>query len=247
MSDTLRRQVRPGVDASGASDRAELQRLEQIYDAYSADARCQRIWSDTAARFMADRKWELIADVLRRERIDVATARVLNLGAGDGKDGARLIDLGIRADRIFALDLLTRFVRQARLSYAWMATVAGDAGRLPFEDERFDLVYQSTMMSSVLDASRRRQILEEVRRVLRPGGVFLSYDVRYPNPWNRHTRPVRVAELERGLAGWRVKTWSTTGLPPLLRIVAPLSLAACRAIETIPPLRSHLLALARKP
>jgi len=83
--------------------------------------------------------------------------------------------------------------------------------------------------------------------VMTPGGIFLSYDTRYPNPWNRHTRPLPAPELSRAFEGWFMETWSLTGLPPLLRLLAPWSLPLCRALESVPVLRSHLLTLARKP
>jgi ubiquinone/menaquinone biosynthesis C-methylase UbiE len=118
---------------------------------------------------------------------------------------------------------------------------------LPFRDETFDVVYQSTVISSVLDATRRVAILREAGRVLRSGGVLISYDTRYPNPWNRHTRPLPTAELRNALPGWNLSAISLTGIPQIIRPLSRISLSLCRMVEAVPVLRSHLLVSARKP
>jgi SAM-dependent methyltransferase len=84
------------------------------------------------------------------------TARVVGLDASSGM-------LGIAArDAAAALTAVER----DRLEL-----VVGDAARLPFADASFDLVVASFVLQLVSD---RRATLREVRRVLRPGGVFAS-------------------------------------------------------------------------
>jgi ubiquinone/menaquinone biosynthesis C-methylase UbiE len=189
----------------------------------------------------------LIARILADEGMKLEEAWIVDLGAGDGKDLATFRELGARGDRLVALDVLPEVAGIARRHHPWMSCVAADSASLPLRDGHFDLVYQSTMISSVLSHERRAQILAEVLRVMAPGGFFLSYDTRYPNPWNRNTRPLRVRELRQAFAGWRMKVWTLTALPPLVRLLAPVSLAACRALEALPVLRSNMLALVRKP
>lgn len=229
-------------------DRAERERLARVYDTYASDPYYRRIWSASAAsNFMSDGKWKAIAGILRDMGLNAVQARVLDLGAGEGKDCAHFMGLGVKEGRVLALDILQPRARRARQAHAGLASLVGNAEHLPFVNESFDVVYQSTMLSSVLDSHRRARILDEVRRVLRSGGIFLSYDVRYPNPWNRNTRSVRGSEIKDAFAGWPVQLRSVTALPPLVRLLAPVSTLACRALESVAPLRSHLLAVARKP
>jgi hypothetical protein len=75
----------------------------------------------------------------------------------------------------------------------------------------------------------------------------MSYDMRYPNPRNRYTKPLRLSEIREAFAGWRIASRSVTAIPHLLRMVAPFSSGACRILEGIPFLRSHLLVVARRP
>ncbi len=242
MDDARRHDVPPEEEG-----RDERSRIERVYHAYSADPHYKKIWSGNAAHFIMERKWKEITQELRKEGVDIPTARLLDLGAGDGADCIRFRQLGFRAERIVAIDLLRGSVRWAKKSVGWLKVLQADGARLPFRDGSFEIVYQSTMLSSVLDRERRRQILLEVGRVLAADGLFLSYDTRYPNPWNRNTSPLSSSELRSAFHGWRVSVRSTTPIPQLARLVGALGRAAWVAIEKVPPLRSHLLAIARKP
>lgn len=236
-------------DPFGSADKwTERERLQRLYESYNSSPYYRRIWLPDSAgsRLMAEHKWGLISAVLLREAVAIHEAWILDLGVGSGLDAARFKALDVRSERFVGLDLLENNARDARSANPWMNALAGDAGSLPFPDGRFDLVYQSTMLSSILNASLRERICREIARVLVPGGLFLSYDTRYPNPWNPHTRPLRTGEFRRAFPGWRVSAWSSTAIPQLQRALAPFSLAACRLLEGIPLLRCHLLVLARK-
>jgi hypothetical protein len=65
----------------------------------------------------------------------------------------------------------------------------GDALHLPFEDEAFDAVFLQHVAMNIED---RDALYAEVRRILAPGGRFVTYDlvlrdedVVYPVPWAR--------------------------------------------------------------
>lgn len=231
-----------------SEDQAELDRIRSVYEKYARDAGKQGAWADgTAHRFQLERKWARIREGLRREALVPSECRILDLGVFIGTDCPSLLQAGFRPEALIATDLNERSVRSARAKYRWLRALAGDGTKLPFRDEAFDVVYQSTMISSVLDASRRVAILKEAGRVLRSGGVFISYDMRYPNPWNRHTRPLGLAELRNAFAGWILSTESLTGIPQIIRPLSKVSLPLCRLVEAVPIFRSHLLAFARKP
>jgi ubiquinone/menaquinone biosynthesis C-methylase UbiE len=227
---------------------AERERVRRVYRAYEAEPRYKRLWGDTPAhRFMQGRKWSLITRELAQDEPGPSGARILDLGSGGTGDAIRFGEVGWPPSAIVAFDLIPKNVRGMRGRYPAMSAVAGDAASLPFQDRSFKVVYQSTMISSLLDPSVRRAVLEEVDRVLAPGGVFLSYDVRYRNPWNPNTRPLKAADLYKAFSDWSLTVRSVTAIPQLLRLLAPVSIVACRLIESIPPLRTHLLVVARKP
>jgi len=241
----------PSADTSlgtNGSDSIERERICKVYDGYASSEKHRRMWADTpASRFMLEGKRARIATLLREAQFDPRGGMCLDVGAGGGDDCNWITGIGVPGDRIVGMDLLQQSLRRAQESQPWLAVIQGDARHLPFREGVLSLVYQSTMLSSVLEGGLRRGMLAEVGRVLRPGGFFLSYDTRYPNPWNPNTRPLRALELRAAFTGWQLWIRSANGIPHLIRLLAPVSLALCRVVESIPPLRSHLLVLARKP
>jgi SAM-dependent methyltransferase len=119
----------------------------------------------------------------------------VDLGSGEGNDVAALRDALGPAACLVAIDLRPGALQALRRSGLPAQPVVAHASRLPFADGRVDLVLQSTMLSSVLSAVRRAAITGEIRRVLGPGGLFVSLDMRLPSPRNRNIQPIRRAEL----------------------------------------------------
>jgi len=235
-----------GASNLACEEPSERARIERVYRAYTSDPHYRRIWTGDAARFIIERKWKEIRKTLAAEALDLSALRLLDLGSGGGVECERFRALGVRPENIVALDLLQEYSQAARAALPWLASVQGDAAILPFRESAFDVVYQSTMLSSVLDQERRAGILEQVRRVLAPGGLFLSYDTRYPNPWNPNTRPVPASEMRAALPEFRFRVRSLTPIPHLVRFLRFLPSPVWKAVEWVPAFRSHLLIAARK-
>jgi len=144
------------------------------------------------------------------------------------------------------VDLLTDRVEAARRIEPCLDVRQADASALPFEEASFDLVCQLTVFTSILDDGMRRAVAREMVRVLRPGGVVVSYDFRVTRD-RRNTRPLRAAELIALFPGFTVDARRVTLIPPLARALAGRSWMLCELLEAIPLLRTHELVLLRKP
>lgn len=75
--------------------------------------------------------------------------------------------------------------RKARRAGVDIAFRSADAGQLPFDDHRFDIVTITTVMHMIPD-SRHRLCLSEASRVLRPGGRLLLIDYAGDPGHRRH-------------------------------------------------------------
>jgi SAM-dependent methyltransferase len=99
---------------------------------------------------------------------------ILELGCGTGNDAARFAREGFQ---VVAVDLSAEAVGQARDRFDGLDIdfrVADFAEPLPFRSALFDAVVANVALHMFSDRLTRA-IVEEVRRVLRPGGLFLFH------------------------------------------------------------------------
>ncbi len=127
---------------------------------------------------------------------DLAGRRVLDLGCGAGEAAVYFAKRGAlvtAADS--SLGMLEATRRVAGRHGVAVETVRADCGgRLPFPDESFDLVYAANLLHHV-DVGRTAA---EASRILKPGGLFASWDPVAYNPlinvYRRIARAVRTPD-----------------------------------------------------
>ncbi len=109
---------------------------------------------------------------------------VLELGAGPG---AATTELARRAPRVTSLEydhaLAVKLSARANpsASPSNVSIIQGDAAALPFADGAFSCVIAILMLHHLKSMEWQDRALSEICRVLRPGGVFLAFDI--PNGW----------------------------------------------------------------
>lgn len=189
-------------------------------------------------------------DALRRSGLtSLGGLRILDVGCGRGRWLERLVDFGAERGRLTGVDLLASRIAEAHATSPSIAFEVASAAALPFPDGAFDLVMQSTVLSSVLDEAVRVEIAREMARVTRRGGRILWTDLGVPNPRNGDVRRVSRSEVARLFPGWRADLrWAT--LPPMLaRPIARRSWAAATLLDRapFPPFRMHLVGVLAAP
>lgn len=112
----------------------------------------------------------------RLDLVKIRPRRVLDLGAGTGWCTRALAERYPKA-AVVALDLAPGMLCRARGRFsAWTRRfgrhgfVCGDAERLPFADDSFDLIFSSLTLQWCTDPDGT---FAELRRVLRPGGLLM--------------------------------------------------------------------------
>jgi SAM-dependent methyltransferase len=156
---------------------------------------------------------------------------ILELGCGTGNDAARLAGADYS---VTAIDLSGEAIDQAQAKFGSMVSfaVADMTRRLPFPDGGFDAVMSNVAMHMFPD-DVTRAIFAEVRRLVRPGGLFLFHvNALADRPLRARWQPARelepdyVAEasgqtmhffseayLRELLAGWRELQLSSVQIP----------------------------------
>ena len=176
-------------------------------------------------------------------------SRSLDLGCGTGDATSQLDSWGLLKSTIIGVDLradaLTELANRDRAG----SGVQANGAELPFADNSMDLAILATVLSSIRAAFVRRALAAEVKRVLRPGGAVVVYDMRVTNPRNGDVRKVTRAEVFELFDGFDGLWRSLTVLPP---VAARLPVRRGRPVGAgvlgwFPPLRTHGLFVGLKP
>jgi SAM-dependent methyltransferase len=152
-------------------------------------------WYEAAADALLGGLYRRMADDLAAAVEGIAAPKVLEIGPGPG---ALAVELARRVPdlRLTGLDVDPAMVELARARArreglaARLAFVVGDVAAVPFPDASFDLVTSSLSAHHWPDG---RAAFGEIRRVLRPGGRAIVYDL--PDRWGHfETRALGLAE-----------------------------------------------------
>ena len=152
---------------------------EHVRSQYATEDRLQTrrsVWQPTAAGM------DPVNEALNAiDRALVGDADVLEVGCGTGAMAEQIHALpGVT---LIAIDFSPRFVELT--AARGVDAREADICYLPFDDASFDVVYAGWMLYHVRDLERA---LNEVRRVLRPGGTFVAV-----TNGNDHLADLRIA------------------------------------------------------
>jgi ubiquinone/menaquinone biosynthesis C-methylase UbiE len=205
-------------------------------------------WFNPGYQFMIQqRDRTLLALLIRFGLADLESRTVLEVGCGTGQWLRNFVNWGARPENISGIDLLPdRLSKARRLCPASVRLECASAAELPFSNEEFDLVLQSTVFTSIIDRNLKQRVAAEMIRVVKPNGVVVWYDYHVNNPWNSDVRGVKRKEIYQLFPNCHIHLQRITLLPPIARWLAPYSFLACSILETFPPLCSHYLGLIRK-
>jgi len=188
----------------------------------------------------------LLRGLTKADLLPLRDRRILEIGCGRGQWFSVFEDFGARRELLAGIDLDEGRLDDARARYGPADLRVGDATALPWPAATFDVVFQSTVMTSILDAAVRTAVAAEMLRVLAPGGTILWYDFRYDNPANASVRGVAAPEIARLFPGCAVDLEPVTLAPPLARRVVPRSWLLAAGLERLRILNTHLLGVIRR-
>jgi SAM-dependent methyltransferase len=228
------------------SVRAEEARIRAAYAKREGDTRYS--WFSPGQLFIMQQCERRLLTVLRRYGFAALESKtILEVGCGTGQWLRDFVKWGARPENVTGIDLLRdRLSRARRLCPPSVRIQCASAAQLPFSNEKFDLVLQSTVFTSILDPDLKQRVATEMLRVVKFDGLMLWYDYHVNNPWNRDVRGVKRSEIVRLFPDCRIDLERTTLVPPLTRLLAPYSYMACYLLEKISPLCTHYLGVIRK-
>lgn len=167
-----------------------------------ADAEHYWGWASEAGKVRITRRAALLIN-----KADLPNAkRVLEIGCGTGVFSQHFAATGAQ---LWALDIYDGFLRIARQKCPGekLKVVAGDAHNLPLKDGSFDAVVGSSILHHVDVGST----FEEIKRVLKPGGLIAFAEPNMLNPINFFRKNICIAKRisgespdETAFVRWRI-------------------------------------------
>jgi SAM-dependent methyltransferase len=131
-------------------------------------------------------------------RFDLHGKRVLEVGAGTGRDSLALAEQGAEVWTLDYSDESLRLMQQ--VAGESLRIVCGDARAIPFRDGAFDIVFHQGLLEHFRNPI---EILAENRRVLKEGGHLL---IDVPQRYHYYTAMKHaLMAVDRWFAGWETE------------------------------------------
>jgi SAM-dependent methyltransferase len=231
----------PAEDAEARAVRDRYARRPGHDDRYS-------LLNPAALAAMQERQRAMVGLFLRHGLTNLATLRLLEVGSGGGGNLLELLRLGFLPQNLAGVELLQERheAARSRLPEA-VALTCADASTWPAAPASFDIVFQSTVFSSLLDDAFQQRLADAMWRWVRPGGGVLWYDFTLDNPRNPDVRGVPLRRVRALFPQGAVAARRITLAPPLARALAGLHPGLVAIANALPVLRSHVLAWIGKP
>lgn len=128
---------------------------------------------------------------IEKELIDITKDKiVLDAGCGSGKFLSAIEKV---AHTLYGVDVSLEQINIAKAKVKNKENIiCTDLVKLTFEDNKFDIIYSSWVLGTIIDIEKRNEVLKELKRVLKPngkiilienniGGYFERMRDRYPN------------------------------------------------------------------
>jgi SAM-dependent methyltransferase len=174
-----RRRGRSGLDAYASS--------------YEDEIRRSIAFAGQEHEFFVEAKARRLLELAERRLGRLAEASAVDVGCGPGLAHRFLAP---RLGELHGTDIAPELLERAREQNPPVIYELSEAGRLPYEDGRFDLTFSICVLHHVAPPDRAA-FVAELRRVTRPGGLVVAFE---HNPWNPLTRlAVRNCSFDEGV------------------------------------------------
>jgi SAM-dependent methyltransferase len=155
--------------------------FDRVGDSYQAAVDEAISFAGQEHDFYVEAKARRLVELARR-LLGPRRASALDVGCGVG-----LVDRHVSSSfDLHGVDVSPAMVERARAANPDVEYAVSEPRRLPYEDARFDLAFAVCVLHHV-ERADRLPLVEEMRRVVRPGGLVAVFE---HNPWNPLTRRV---------------------------------------------------------
>lgn len=194
----------------------------------------------TAVKKEREQVYSQIIESLNRDASDL---QMMEIGAGSGSNIFHFNGMGMDWQNLYANEISADRVEVIKSNLPTPNVYHCDALDLPFENS-FDVVFQSTVFTSILSEPYRIAMAKKMWKMLKKDGIILWYDFEFNNPKNPNVRKATRGDVLRYFPqAVDIKFHSVTLAPPIGRRIGK---AYWWMNALFPFLRSHLIAVVYK-
>lgn len=225
------------------SKNLERLRIETVYNGYLNNKKVINKWSEKniGNQISIKDRNSKVKDLFIKNNLDIKNAKILDLGCASGNFINSLLNIGIRKKNITGIDIRKNSIKNAKKRFPEIRFELMDARKLEYSDNTFDCIIIFTLFSSVLKSLDRKKIAEEAKRVLKPTGLIIYYDVRMNNPFNKNIIGMNKKELSRIFYDMKFVCARITLIPPIARNLGIATSMLYPILCKLPFLNSHYI------
>lgn len=172
------------------------QRILEQYEKRKNDDRIEKQSSNIYFNHYAHAERELkYSEIIKKRFNSIESIKILEVGAGTGDNLYFFKRFGLKWENIYANELLPDRIEILEKNFPSLNIYKGDACDIA-TDKVFDIVFQSTVFTSILDLQFKEKLANKMWSLLKPGGIVLWYDFIYDNPYNKDVKGVTKKEIK---------------------------------------------------
>lgn len=197
---------------------SEAEKIKQRYQTRESNPTVAKNTSNTLFSDYIIKERELIySKIISNNFKNTTNIELIEIGAGSGANLSNFNKLGIPYKNIYANELIEERTKLLIGNYPEITIFSGDANKIDFK-KKFDIVFQSTVFTSILDSELKKQLANKMFEILKPNGIVLWYDFTYDNPNNKDVKGVSKKEIIRLFPkAKKITFYKVTLAPPIGR------------------------------
>lgn len=127
--------------------------------------------------YLKQRSQKSVIEIFNKNKIYLSEKNILDIGCGTGDWLRFFADIKGNSNKLVGIDISSHRIHMANLINPGIKFLKGDATKLPFSDNSFDLISQYFTFEHLLEDDDIARAVKEAERVLKDNGIFIWFDL----------------------------------------------------------------------
>ena len=225
----------PDTETNNIKERYRKRKVQDYGDLYNFLNPYVYMWKQEFERV-------LISNFISPYFKPIDNKTIIEIGCGTGINLLEFIRLGFLPENLTGIELLPDRVSSAKSKLPSAVNIINDdASRIDASKNKYDIVFQSTVFTSIKNKSYQQKLADVMWELINPGGGILWYDFIYGNPRNQDVCGMPVKSIRQLFPQANIRVKKITLAPPIGRIVTRIHPSLYSLLNVFPFLRTHVL------